>query len=173
MTSRDLEIIDFLSDYKIATTSVLCHFFFNSIHSCYKVLHRLTESGHIKRMKIIEGSQNCEYAYYLKKPPAQFKHSLMLIDFYSKWDKKENVTMFDTQKKLGSIIPDAIMQCKNKTYLVEIELSNKGFNYMKYEKFYISGEYKSYFSEMPTVLIYGNTTIPNNTMVRYRIFTRK
>lgn len=169
MTSRDMEIIDFVSEYKIATTSVLCHFFFNSIHSCYKVLNRLTKEGHIKRIKVIEGSQNSEYAYYIKKPPCQFKHSLTLIEFYSKWDKKEKVTKFESQVKLGSIIPDAIMECDQKVYLLEIELSNKGFNYMKYEKFYISEEYKNYFNKMPTVLVYGNANIPSNTLVKYRI----
>lgn len=169
MTNRDLEIIDFVKKFKVAPTSTLCHFYFKSIHSCYKVLHRLFSEGYLNRMKLIENSQNSEYVYYIKNVPSQMKHRLALNDFVVKWDGKYGIQDFDVQKKLGDIIPDGIMISQGQTFLVEIELSNKGFDYFKYEKFYTTGEYKNYFDTMPTVIIYGKANIPTNTYVKYRV----
>lgn len=169
MTSREYDIIEFIQKYRVVTTSTLCHFFFKSINSCYKVTHRMFVDGHIKRMKLIENNQNSEFIYYINKPPQQLKHMVTITNFMAKWDNKYGIQDFDVQRKLGSIIPDAIMLSNNQLYIVEIELSNKGFNYYKYEKFFTSNEYLDYFNYMPTVLIYGKASIPSNTNVNYRV----
>lgn len=173
MTSRDFEIIDFISKYKVVSTNTLSHFFFNSIHSCYKVTHRLFTQGHINRMKLIQNSINSSYVYYINKPPAQLKHALTITEFMTKWDSKFSIQDFIIQQSCGSIIPDAIMYSNDNIFLLEVELSKKGFNYMKYEKFFSSNEYTSYFNCKPTVLIYSNNkiNIPTNTIGSYRIFS--
>lgn len=169
MTTRDFEIIEFIEKYRVVSTQTLCHFFFKSIHSCYKVTHRLTEKGLLNRTKILNDSINSSYIYFINKPPQQIKHMLTITDFMSKWDSKYGVQDFNIQMKLGEIIPDAIMMSQNQLYIIEVEISNKGFNYMKYEKFFSSNEYLKFFNEMPTILVYGNANIPTNTRCNYRV----
>lgn len=171
MTSRDLEIVEFIQKYRVVSTNTIQHFFFNSIHSCYKVTHRLFTTGSINRMKLIENSINSQYIYYINKPPQQLKHSLAITDFMTKWDSKFGVQDFIIQPSLGNIIPDGIMISNKQTFLVEVELSNKGFDYFKYEKFYMTNDYQKYFNSMPTILVYGknNISIPTDTRCNYRI----
>lgn len=169
MTTRELYIMDFLKEYKVARTSTLCHFFFYGKSSCYNILWKMSKSGMIQKQKLVDGYVNSENIYYLKKPPAQLRHALTLTDFYCKWDKTYGVEDFVAQKALGDVIPDAVMRYDGKFALVEIELSKKGFNYLKYEQWYASGKYKAYFDEMPEVIVYGNAKIPTSTKVKYTV----
>lgn len=169
MTMREIYIVEFLREYKVARTSTLCHFFFVGKWSCYKVLERMIKRGDIKKEKLINGNMNSEDIYYVNRLPSQLRHSLALTDFYSKWDTKYGSESFEIQRKIGDIIPDALMVQNGEIKFVEIELSNKGFNYLKYEEWCISGKYKQFFNKMPEVIIYGKANIPNNTTVNYRV----
>lgn len=94
------------------------------------------------------------------------------MEFYYKWDSKHKVQEFNVQKKYGDIIPDGELIMENgDIILLEVELSHKGFNYLKYEKFYQSGGYKEFFSKMPQIVVYGNEkiTIPYSTKCNYII----
>lgn len=125
MTLREMYIIEFLKEYRVARTSALCHFFFQSKWSCYKVLSRMIDRGDIKKEKIINGCQNCENIYFINKIPSQLRHSLALTDLYYKWDIKYGVKNFEIQKKFGNIVPDGVMEYDNKIAIVEVELSKR------------------------------------------------
>jgi hypothetical protein len=170
LTSRDIEIKEFLDNYKVATTTTLAHFFFPSSWACYKRLKYLSEHKQIKRMR---DSIKNEYIYYIKHPK-QLKHSLLVTDFYRELSKQFQVINFKVEPVLGNIRPDAVFgyidNNKKCIGLLEVEISNKGFNINKYEKFYISNEYKSYFPVMPRIFIVTNKNIIiKNTSIKYEI----
>lgn len=170
ITSRDLHVIDFVDELKIASTSTIAQVFFPSKISCYRRLKELNKSGELKR---IRDNVSSEYLYF-KKRPKQFKHSLLVSDFYRELHKRSEIVEFKVAPKLGDIIPDAIFAYKinGKTYLglLEIEISNKGFNHGKYSRFYMSESYKNFFPVMPTIFVVGDKVkIPEQRNIKYSI----
>jgi DNA-binding Lrp family transcriptional regulator len=169
MTSRDFDIMDFLTDYKIATTSTLATKFFSSETRCRKRMKQLYDNKRVKRARL---SLNHDYMYYVTKPSSQYMHYLLITEFYGELMKKCNVLKFTKPKQLGNIIPDStfLYEIDNKQYLgiLEVEKSNNGFNYEKYEKFYKAGVYKEYFPYMPSVYVVCRfAKLPQNTSVKY------
>lgn len=170
ITTRDLKIVDFLTDYKIASTSTIAEIFFPSKVACYKRLQVLSEHNTVKR---IRDSINNEYLYY-KKLPKQLKHSLLVTDFYRELHISTEVINFKIEPVMGDIRPDAVFgyKYKGKTFvgLLEVEISHKGFNYAKYERFYNSEIYKNFLPVMPTVFVVGDSIkIPSDVKVKYVI----
>ena len=168
LTRRDLDIIDFLEDYKIASTSTLRTLFFPSLSSCQKRLKTLYDNKKVKRARL---TMNHDYIYYTKKP-SQYMHSLLITEFYRELAKNTEVLSFKVQQKLGKIIPDSIFLYKinerQQIGLLEVEISHKGFDYDKYWEFYKSGEYKKWFPIMPTIyVVCKNAKIPEDTPLRF------
>ena len=152
---------------------MLCNKFFKGIESCYKVLRRLYKDGYLKRMKLVNGCQNSEYVYYIKRPPAQLKHCLKRTEFLCAMCKRYKTESYEIEKQYGNIKPDAtIFYNSNKAAFIEVELSNKGFDYLKYENFYASGEWKKYFEAMPDILIYSKQVpkISDTARCKYMAF---
>lgn len=143
LTNRDFEVIDFLSTYKVASTTVIQYFFFPSLSACQKRLLKLINDKQIKRAR---DSVTNEYFYYIKKPK-QINHSLKVIELYMELSKKFEIIHFKIEPKIGSIRPDAIFGYKEngrpKIGMLEVELSNKEFDCKKYEYFMKNGEAKS------------------------------
>lgn len=169
MTNRDFDIINFLDDYKVARTSTIAEIFFPSKHACYKRLQVIYKEKAIK--KIRDDVIN-EYTYYKNKPPKNLRHSIMVTDFYRELHKKSEVVSFKIEPVMGDIRPDAVFGYKyhgrNFIGLLEVEISHKGFNSNKYERFYSSESYKNYLPVMPTVFIVGdNVKLPDNYKVKY------
>lgn len=168
MTSRDFDIIDFLIDYQIATTSTIASKFFTSGVRCQIRMKQLYDDKRVKRARL---SFNHDYMYYVNKPK-QYMHQLLITEFYGELMRNSNVITFTKSKKIGNIIPDSIFAYEidgvKKLGLLEVEISNKGFDYEKYEKFFLSGEYSNYFPEMPPVyIVCKNARIPKNTPVKF------
>jgi hypothetical protein len=95
-----------------------------------------------------------EYLYY-KFKPKQLKHSLLLTDFYRELYKIAKVHEFRPEVTIGNIRPDAIIGYEtDRKYLalLEIEISNKGFDVYKYESLFYSGEYKTFFPVFPFII---------------------
>lgn len=156
ITTRDLNIIDFVTEYKVASTSTISEVFFPSSVACYKRLQEIIKRGELKRAR---DSINNEYLYF-KKRPKQLKHSLLVSDFYRELHKRATIISFKIEPVMGDIRPDAVFGYKynNKTYvgLLEVEISNKGFNSGKYDRFYSSENYKNFLPTMPTVFVVGD-----------------
>ena len=168
LTRRDLDIIYFLEDYKVASTQTLKELFFPSLSACQKRLKILYDN---KRVQRVRPYLNHDYEYFIKKPK-RYTHCLLATEFYRELSKQSKVDTFLVDKELGNIRPDAIFgyEINGKKYigLLEVEISNNGFNYEKYEKFYSSGDYKKFFPVMPTVyMIYRNGKQPQDTKVKY------
>lgn len=164
MTDRDYELIEFLNKFKVADTTIIKQFFFPSISTARRRLKILINKKKIKRLR---NNINKDYTYFTKEPK-QLKHSLEVINFYSKMSKKYNITNFKTEPNLGSIQPDAIFTFidNEKTHLacLEVELSNKGADIKKYEKFYNSNEYKNYFPIFPKLFIVSKQQIAHSKL---------
>jgi len=168
LTRRDLDIISFLEDYRIATTSTIAKIFFPTDNACRKRLKTLADNNRVKRARM---TMNYDYMYYVKKP-SKLPHDLLVTEFYRLLILNSKVIHYKIDKELGDIRPDAIFafekdnrQCLG---LLEVEISNKGFNYDKYDKFYKSGAYKEFFPIMPTVYVVSNTAkIPRDTPIKF------
>lgn len=172
LTTRDLEVIDFVKGLKVANTSTINDVFFKNIKSCSRRLKFLADKNELKR---IRNHLNAEYIYFIKCPK-QLKHSLMVSNFYKVLYNKTNILNFKIESEMGSIRPDAVFgyTYHTKSFLgtLEVERSNNGFNYNKYEKFYSSGEYKSFLPVMPTVFIVGDKIkLPDKSDVKYVVIS--
>jgi hypothetical protein len=174
MTTRDYKVLNFIEDYKVATASTLSELFFPSLNACYKRLRLMHKENIIKRTRDFVSQ---EYIYHTKKnPPKQLKHSLLVTDFYRELHKKAEVLNFKLEPVHEHIRPDAVFGYKYHGKIeigfLEIEISHKGFNYQKYEKFYTSQEYTNYYPIMPTVFIVGNNIkLPEKSNVKYNIIS--
>ena len=168
MTRRDLDIISFLEDYRIASTTTLKQLFFPSLMTCQARIKKLYDNGNIKRARM---TMNYDYLYYVKKP-SKVTHDLLVTEFYGKLLNNSEVLQYKIDKELGNIRPDSIFAYKIKEEvnigLLEVEISHKGFDYEKYEKFYKSGEYIKWFKVMPTVyVVCKNAKIPTDTKINF------
>lgn len=153
ITSRDLDIFDFLEEYRIASTSTLTALFFPSLKYAQKRLKMLFDAGRLKRARL---TMNHDYIYYLKKP-GNYMHDLLRTEFYRYLYLNSRIINFVSEKQISNIRPDAIfayeVNGKQRLGLLEVEISNKGLDTDKYDIFYSSGEYKRYFPSMPPIYI--------------------
>jgi predicted transcriptional regulator len=173
LTTRDLQVIDFISEYKVATTSTIAEVFFPSKIACYKRLQQIYNQNMVRRTRDFISQ---EYIYHVKKnPPQQVRHSLLVTDFYRELHKKaDSIVSFKIEPILGDIRPDAIFgyiyKGKNYLGLLEVEISHKGFNFSKYEKFYNGQSYKTYLPVMPDVFVVGdNIKLSQASNIKYRM----
>jgi hypothetical protein len=167
-TTRDLAIINFLDEYRIASTTTLTALFFPSLRSCQIRMKTLTVNGKIKRARL---TMNHDYVYYMKKP-GNFMHDLLVTEFYRYLAQSCKILNIVSEKGLGKIRPDALFgfefKGKQRLGLLEVEISHKGFDFEKYEEFYRTAAYKEYFPIMPTVYIVGkNIKPPKTTQIKY------
>lgn len=169
ITKRDLEVVDFLNYYKIASTTTIQKALFPSRRVCQRRLKELYDNKKIKRMR---NDINAEYIYYVKLPK-QWKHSLMVTDFFGDIISKYAVTKFIIEPDMKTMRPDAFFSYQdtkgNHIAFLEVELSHKGFDYAKYERFANEQMYKSFqFPFMPPVFIVGNVNkIIQSDKVKY------
>jgi galactokinase/mevalonate kinase-like predicted kinase len=162
LTTRDLEIIDFLKQFKIAPTNAISELFFKGcLSAAQRRLKYLYSKKAVNRIREIKDSINSEYLYYVKFTD-QVKHAVTIVNFYVVFRRKYEVIKFIVQPKLGSIIPDALIAYKDKIkgngYIscLEVEISHKAVNIEKYKLYQSSGEYKKYFPAMPGIIIVTN-----------------
>ena len=160
LTDRDNKIIEFLQDFKCATTSTIADIFFPSLRTAQRRLKYLSEHGYIKSYQehII-----LEKIYYIKKKPSQLKHSLILSSFIAEI-KKANIEIlkYRVQFKLGNTIPDCllVLRYNNRNYIYLVECENtKQFNLKKYEDLYYSRAYKDILPTFPSIIVISNRPV--------------
>jgi hypothetical protein len=168
LTRRDLDIINFLEEYRIASTTTLQSLYFPSLRSCQIRLRTLVNSGKVKRARL---TMNHDYIYYVKKP-GNYMHDLLVTEFYRCLSQRCKILNFVPEKSLGKIRPDAIFaveyEGRQKLGLLEVEISHKGFDFEKYEEFYRTAAFKGFFPVMPTVyVICRSTKLPKQSQVKY------
>ncbi len=162
ITKRDLEVIKFIEQFKVARTSTIQELFFPSLLVAQKRLKTITEHGFLKRDRAII---NQEYFYYIKKP-RQLIHSILLTDFYREIHKLGlQIEYFDNEVTLEDIRPDGLLayRYKDRAYIsfIEVEISNKGLDIDKYKRLYATGIYKAYFPSFPMIIAITNQCVEN------------
>lgn len=164
ITDRDKEIIQFLKDFKVASTNTISDLFFNSsLRPCQRRLKYLCEHGYINSY---QENVITEKIHYLKKKPTNLQHALILSEFISKLKiNKIEVIKYKVPYKLENIIADAFIAIrinnKNLIYFVEVE-NTKQFDLEKYEKLYYSRNWKDIFPIFPGIIVISDKPIKVN-----------
>ena len=165
ITDRDKEIIQFLKDFKVATTTIISDLYFNSsLRPCQRRLKYLYEHGYIKSY---QENVITEKIHYTRKKPINLKHALVLSEFISKL-KVNNIKLlkYKVPYKIDHVIADAFvainMNGQNKIYCVEVE-NRKKFDLDKYEKLYYSRKWKDIFPVFPDIIVISDKPVINST----------
>lgn len=132
VTSKDFEVIEFLKQYKVATTDTIKTLFYGNLRTTQ---HRLKVLSDKKLLNRSRDNVSNEYIYYLKRP-AQLRHKLLVTDFYRELSKQCKIAFFTPEPQIHNRRPDAFfgytINGVNKLGFLEVEISNKGFDYSKY-----------------------------------------
>lgn len=164
LTDRDKEIIQFLKDFKVATTTTISQIYFNSsIRPCQRRLKYLSEHGYIKSY---QETVITEKIHYAKRKPINLKHALVLSEFIAKL-KIQNIEIlkYKVPYQISNIIADAFIAIRinNQNYIYFVEVENtKKFNLDKYEKLYYSRIWKETFPIFPNILVITDKKINRN-----------
>lgn len=129
----DYDVIEFINVYKVASTDTLTELFYNNPRTARYRLKSLADKKLVKRSR---DSITNQYVYFTKKP-AQLRHSLLVTDFYRELHRyTSSVVFFNKEPNINGKKPDAIfgytINGKECIGILEVEISNKGFDYAKY-----------------------------------------
>jgi len=153
LTTRDYEIIDFVKEFKAVDTDTISRLFFPSRSACQKRLKAMHDENVLKRAR--DSINDC-YIYYHKQPK-QLRHSLLVSRFYAELQKRTRVLKFSIEPVYDNIRPDAAFVYSvggaSRLGLLEVELSNKGFDWFKYDRFFASENYKRFMTVKPVLFI--------------------
>ena len=153
ITPRDFDVVEFVKEVKVASTSTIAQLFFPSLRAAEIRLRVICSANLLKR------SRDCvsnEYVYFATRPK-QFRHSLLVSDFYRELSKVAVVHGFKVEPTYDDMRPDAVFgfEIGSKKYLglLEVEISNKGLDLFKYNKLFANDRYKKLFPTMPIIFV--------------------
>lgn len=164
LTDRDINLIEFLKENKVADTNTLSTIFFNSsLRSCQHRLKKLVDNGDIKAFRPDILSQNI---YYVKKKPTSFKHALKVTQFIAELHKLGiEILKIKTPFKCGNLIADSLIICRVngdvKILWLEVELT-KFFNLTKYEDLYYSRKWKEVLPTFGAIVTVSDKNVKTN-----------
>lgn len=161
LTDRDMEVLQFIKDYKCADTTTLTTLFFPSQATCEKRMRKLVEARKLNRYRatILDA-----YVYYKGQRPTNIKHTLAISKVYSLLSSCYQVVKCKREyefKYLNKTLrADLLVVVKVKDKLVpliiEVELC-KTYKY-KYDEFINSKYYTKYFPIAPIIVVVSNNT---------------
>lgn len=157
LTERDNQIIEFLNQYKCATTSTISDLFFNgSRRPTTRRLKHLKEHGFIKSSQEFV---SVEQVHYINKKPSQLKHSCICSQFVSKMKIENNIIKEKIEFKIGSVRADILLITEEpKIYLIEV-CNTKPFDLNKYIKLKRSMIWKDIFPIFPDIIVISDKKI--------------
>lgn len=157
LTERDNEILEFLNNYKCASTSTISKLFFNdSLRPCNRRLKHLREHGFIKSS---QEYVSIEKVHYINKKPTQLKHSCLCSEFACKMKLENNILKEKVEYKIGNVRADLLLITdKPEIYLIEI-CNTKPFDINKYIKLKNSLIWKSTFPIFPTIIVVSDKPV--------------
>lgn len=163
ITPTDQKVLDFLEVFNCATTSQLTKLFYNTVKYPYnKSRQRLKILHDDKYVKRDRNDINMEYVYYLRKNN-QFRHSLILTEFYIQLQELAEIDSFEIEQPYGNIRPDGMCICGYRGFthyfFIEAHISNNKFNQDKYISYYGSLEWEKYFDVFPKVVIISDKKV--------------
>ncbi len=165
ITDRDKTVIDFIKDFKVATTDTIAELFYPNLTIARRRLRTLTNEKALKRDRC---NHTMQYYYYISKP-RQLRHSLLITDFYRELNKICNIEFFENEFICENVRSDglAVYQYKNEYYVafIEVQIANTPLDVKKYEKLYRSAVYKNYFGEVfPFIIAITDRKIPDTML---------
>ena len=155
MTIRDLRVVEFLQEFKIARTSVLSSLFFGgNKRVAQRRLKAIVDEKAINR--VFEG----EYVYY-SKLPKQYSHSLALTDYIAYLAKEYSIDLASARAeyKCGDARADALLTISGKPCFVEVQLTDAA-DIAKYLALKTSRAWENSFKSFPAIRVLGRT--PSN-----------
>lgn len=157
LTERDNQIIDFLNNYKCATTSTISKLYFNdSLRPCNRRLKHLREHGFIKSSQEYIST---EKVHYINKKPTQLKHSCICSQFACMMKLNDNIIKEKIEFKIGNVRCDLLMiNDKPEIYLIEV-CNTKPFDLNKYIKLKRSLVWKDVFPVFPTIVVISDKPV--------------
>ena len=164
LQDRDVKIIDFLKNNKVADTTTLSNIFFNgSLRSCQHRLKKLCDNGDLKVFRENILSQNI---YYTKKKPSSYKHALKVTQFIAELHKLGiEILKIKTPFKCGNLIADSLLVVRIngdvKILWLEVELT-KFFNLSKYEDLYYSRKWKEVLPTFGAIVTVSDKNVKTN-----------
>ena len=161
LTQRDIEIINFIKEYKIADTETLTTLFFPSQATCEKRLRKLVEARKLNRYRedILHS-----YVYYKGQRPTNIKHTLAISKVYSMLSSCYQIVKcrreyeFRYLNKCLRADLFVVIKVKDKLIpiIVEVELC-KTYKH-KYDDFINSKYYQKYFPIEPIIVVVSNNS---------------
>lgn len=157
LTKRDEEIINFLNEFKCATTTTISELFFNgSKRPTTRRLKHLREHGFIKSS---QEYVSIEQVHYINKKPKQIKHTTICSSFYSLFNQENNIVKSRIEFKIGNVRSDLLIVTEEpKIYLIEI-CNTKAFDLNKYINLKRSMEWKKYFPVFPDIIVVSDKKV--------------
>jgi len=133
MMERDLKILKFLTDTRIATNENIQEAFFKGLDPsiCYRRLNYLIDCKLVKRTYFNIGRNKNVYIYYLDKKPSVkiLEHDLLITKFLVNLiSEGYEILEFEKTPIIAGIKPDAIIKFKSsndkiKYIFLEVQLS--------------------------------------------------
>ncbi len=163
VTDRDNKVLDFISDYKVATTKTITELFYPSERVAQRRLKLLADNNLLKRDRDNYTSQ----FYYYNKKPRQLRHSLLVTDFYREFTKIAKIEMFKTEFIIEDVRADAFIAYeiagKKDIAFLEVQIANSQLDLEKYAKLDKSGKLRKYrFPRFPLIISVTNKNIPKS-----------
>lgn len=161
LTERDNQIIEFLNQYKCASTSTISDLFFNgSRRPTTRRLKHLKEHGFIKSSQEFV---SVEQIHYINKKPTQLKHSCICSQFVSKMKLENNIIKDKIEFKIGNVRADILLITdKPEIYLIEV-CNTKPFDLNKYIKLKRSMVWKDVFPLFPNIIVISDKPVKKST----------
>lgn len=141
VTEKDEKIYKFIEENGFSTVKQITNIFFND--SLYgstvakKRLDCLTQHGYIKQTKSVNCSQHVFYV--LDKHRKKTKHSILVMDVYSKFLQMDNLKVLNFQREKGfannTVLSDGFITIKYtkldtvivQNFLIEVQTSNNDY----------------------------------------------
>lgn len=128
MTDREIKILQFLSQTRIATTKQIQMMYFSNVHHtiCYNKLNGLIDKKLLKRKYYNISPHKNSYVYYLDKAPSKrnLQHDLLITEFMVQLTLNGyEIISFEKSPIIGGIVPDAEIWTDKGGIFLEIQLS--------------------------------------------------
>ena len=174
---RDEKMLEWLSQFKMATPTQINHLFYNNSDACYRRLRKLHEDKIIKRFKNTVGL-GWVYCTEAARSTKQLQHCLTRNDFYIKLLESSEIKDVLVGRKYAHIIPDGYFKVVHEGVLyrflleVETERNAHAINIDKYNNYFLS-DWKKDFAAKPMVIYVTNKKIPKKCSFNYKILDPK
>lgn len=174
---RDEIMLEWLSQFKMATPSQINQLFYNNSDTCYRRLRKLSDDKIIKKTKNVI-DKGIIYCTEFARSTKQMQHCLTRNDFYIKLINSCEVIDSIIGRNYDGVIPDGVFKCRKNgkvvRFLLEVETqrNSHAINIDKYNNFFLE-DYRKHFQEKPLVVYVTNKKMPSKCSFDYVVLDPK